>query len=242
MNPPTYDEISARAYQLWEARGRPMDDDVSLECWIQAERELREASDDSDEKSLPPVELTNLDRALSPEARQRARAARQTNTPQARQPDEAGHFVVVLNRAQLRIYQEERAEEGVGGPLHLAESFDLPAGKQNYTDRDTDQAGRFSGGKGRQSAGGSIDERLPMLEEHQRRTASELSTRIEAFLQKHPRASWDFAAGPALHHAVLDALTPPVRQRLRQAIHKDVVKQPLPELRARFEEELSARD
>lgn len=245
MKPSSNDEISVRAYELWEARGCPLDHDISLECWVTAEREFSESSqraEPTNEKPASPVEVTNLDRALPAEDRRRARSARQTTTPKATLRDDPEHFVAVLNRAQLRIYQEERTLEGVGGPLHVAEAFELPAGKEHYTDRDSDQAGRFPGSKGARGnkgtgvAGGSIDERLPMQEEHQRRIVAELSSRLDAFLLKHPRATWDFAAGPALHQAVLDALTPSVRQRLAQAIHKDVVKQPLPELRSHFEE------
>ena len=247
MKPPTHDEIAVRAYTIWESRGRPLSDEISAECWQAAEQELSESADSTDRKSSPAVEVTNLDLALSAEERRRSRAARQPAVPQPKLHEEPEHFVVVLNRAQLRIYQKERAAEGVGGPLRLAEAFELPAGKENYTDRDTDQAGRFPGSKGTKGnmgtgvAGGSIDERLPMQEEHQRRIAAELSARVDAFLVSHPQARWDFAAGPGLHHAVLEALTPSVRQRLGQAIQKDVVKQPLPELRSHFEEEPAAR-
>jgi len=247
MKPPTHDDIAVRAYKIWEARGQPTSDEISVECWQAAEREFSESADPTDQKSAPAVEVTNLDRALPAEERRRSRDARQTETPKAKLRDEPKRFVVVLNRAQLRIYEDERTPEGVGGPLHLAEAFELPAGKEHYTDRDTDQAGRFPGSKGTRGnkgsgvAGGSIDERLPMQEEHQRRIASELSARVDAFLLGHPQARWNFAAGPGLHHAVLEALTPSVRQRLGQAIHKDVVKQPLPELRSHFEEEHAVR-
>lgn len=37
-NPPTHDEISRRAYQLWHEYGSPTDRD--LEIWLNAERQL----------------------------------------------------------------------------------------------------------------------------------------------------------------------------------------------------------
>jgi hypothetical protein len=51
MTGPTDEQIRARAYQLWEAAGRP--DDRQDEFWHEAERELskRDGTNDPDEKS-----------------------------------------------------------------------------------------------------------------------------------------------------------------------------------------------
>jgi hypothetical protein len=124
------------------------------------------------------------------------------------------------------------------------EALDFPAGKHSYTDRETDQAGRFSGsrnpgagagapGKGAR-AGMSIDERLPMQREESRRRARELATEIDHFFRQHPGASWDFAAGPELNSTVLDMLTPSLRKRMRRSVAKDLVNQRVDEVRAHF--------
>jgi hypothetical protein len=100
-------------------------------------------------------------------------------------------------------------------------------------------AGRFPGARGAQKGGPaqpgmSIDERLPMKEEADRRRAQQLAAEVEHFFAQRPGASWDFAAGPELHRAVLEQLSPPTRQRLRRAVPKDLVNQNPAELREQF--------
>jgi protein required for attachment to host cells len=122
--------------------------------------------------------------------------------------------------------------------------MDFPGGKHNYTDRDTDQAGRFAGSKnqaggiGAPGKGGrvgmSIDERLPMQREESRRRAKELAAEIEHFLNGRPNASWDFAAGPELNGTVLEIISPALRQRLRRSVSKDLVNHRVDEVRAHF--------
>jgi hypothetical protein len=156
------------------------------------------------------------------------------------------HFIVTLDQGHLRIYVERQSPEQFTPGLEQVEAMDFPAGRESYTDRDTDMAGRFSsskhqgpatgapGGNGVGRTGMSIDERLPMKNEMNRRRAQELAAEVEDFLSKRPNASWDFAAGPELHRAVLELLSPRVRQRLQRAVPKDLVNQRPSELRAQF--------
>jgi hypothetical protein len=231
MPPPSIeDSVAARARQLWEQQGRPEGRD--LDIWLQAERELQEP-----ERIPLPVDgpaVSNLDRSLPPGEKRRVRAARHGDGPgaavAAAAPPE--HFVVVLDRAHLRVYQM-REDPGVlsQAQFELAESIDFPAGKRRYTAQDTDQAGRFN------SAGqtqGSIDERLPMQEEHQRRVLADLAHFLDAYLGERPKARWDLAAGPALLQPLLAAVKPAVRARLGQTLAKDLVHQSPAELRAHF--------
>ncbi len=46
MPSPTHEDISAKAYQLWESRGRP--EGVADETWIEAERLLNDSGADLD--------------------------------------------------------------------------------------------------------------------------------------------------------------------------------------------------
>jgi hypothetical protein len=239
MKTPTSEEIAVRAYGIWEARGRPQDHESSVECWLAAERELTRDADPQPTLDLHSgPEVTNLDRALSPAARSRARNERHgknRSTEKSGADQKREHFIVAADRARLRIYQEDPTVEAMDASLQIASSFDLPSGKNHYTSRDTDQAGRFPGPRGKGTAvGGSIDERLPMLEEQQRRAAAELGTRMNEFFRQHPDATWDFAAGPVVHKGILDVLDPDVRERLGSALVKELVNQPLPELREHF--------
>ena len=177
---------------------------------------------------------TNLDRALSPADRQQVRVIRKEGSePESPPtPPPAERFIAVLDRAHLRVYRVTDGDQTRRAHFELAESFDLPAGLQHYTDADSDQAGRFGARGG--PAGASIDERLPMKNEQKHRLAKELAKHLQQFLQSHPHATWDYAAGPALHGAVLDRLSKDVRSRLDRALPKELVSHTPAELEAHF--------
>ena len=156
------------------------------------------------------------------------------------------HYIVIADRAHLRIYAE-RTPPGQQSPgLEQVEAMDFPGGKNSYVDRDTDVAGRFpssnrqspgpgnpAGGLGR--TGGSIDERLPMQREEERRRVKEIASEIDAFFaSRGGEVSWDFAAAPDLNRAVLEHLSRDVRDRLRRTVSKDLVNQRVDEVRAHF--------
>jgi hypothetical protein len=153
------------------------------------------------------------------------------------------HYIVTVDHAHLRIY-EERHPPGQQSPaLEQVESMDFPAGKRSYVDRETDMAGRFpsskrqTGGSGNPAAahsGMSIDERLPMQREEERRRAKEIAATIDEFFKSRTGASWDFAAGPGLNRAVLEHLSADVRERMRRSVSKDLVNQRVDEVRAHF--------
>ncbi|HEX2860715.1 MAG TPA: host attachment protein [Lacunisphaera sp.] len=234
-NATDHDRIAARAYRLWEERGRP--EGRALEFWLEAQQP-EHAQVVQSPSTLGPAGAplpTNLDRALRPADRQQVRATRKEENNQSASPPVAPpgeRFIVVLDRAHLRIYQVKGADHTVRTRFEPVDSFDLPAGLQHYTDRDTDQAGRFAsrGGPG----GGSIDERLPMKQEQDRRLAKELAMRLQQFLERHEHATWDYAAGPALHGLVLDELPSAVRSRLDREITKELVSHTPAELEAHF--------
>src|SRR3954471_18914284 len=152
------------------------------------------------------------------------------------------HYIVAIDHGHLRIFAEQNAPGQSAPGLRPVEAMDFPAGRASYTDRDTDMAGRFGSSKqqspgpgqptGRQ--GMSIDERMPMQREESRRRAKELAAEITAFLEKHPEASWDFAAGPELNGTVLELIAPGARGRVRRTIAKDLVNQPAEAMRAHF--------
>ena len=143
------------------------------------------------------------------------------------------HFIVTLDHGHLRIYAELRQPGQYTPTLETVESVDFPNGKRAYFSNESAPAGRFPGVRGRHP-GMSIDERLPMKQEAERRSERQLAEEVEAFLSARPDATWDFAAGPEMHRAVLDQLSVKSRQRLRRAVSKDLVKHPPGELLAQF--------
>lgn len=152
------------------------------------------------------------------------------------------HYIVTCDAGHLRIYAERNGPGQFTPTLQQVESMDFPAGRQSYTDRDTDMAGRFGSSKQQGAGAGSpigrtgmsIDERLPMKREESRRRAKDLAAEIEHFFTQRPNATFDFAAGPELNGAVLDELSAGTRRRIKRSVAKDLVNQRLDELRAHF--------
>ena len=152
------------------------------------------------------------------------------------------HYIIVADNGHLRIFHERRSPGQTTPSLEEVQALDFPAGLRSYTDQDDDMAGRFQGSKHQTRAPGSpmartgmsIDERLPMKREVDRRRANDVAEAIETFLRVRPEATWDFAAGPALHNAVVAALSPQIKQRLQQVVAKDLVHQSPAELRSQF--------
>jgi Protein required for attachment to host cells len=150
-------------------------------------------------------------------------------------------LIVIIDHRHFKIFSENREPGQLTPNLTLIDSLEVVDGHGSYADTSTDMAGRFPGSKGRAPYGMSIDERLPMKEEQQRRIIEEISTRLDAFLQARPNARWDFAAasGHGLHQAVLERLSPAVRQRLGLALQKDLTNVPTPQLLAHFRTSLA---
>lgn len=143
------------------------------------------------------------------------------------------HYIVTVDRGHLRIYTESHAAPRSTPSLEVVESMDFPEGRRSFTDQDTDVAGRFPGSKGRPD-GMSIDERLPMKREVERRTIQLVASEVNLFLQNRPGGSWDLAAAPSMYRMMIDELSPDVRRRLKRALPKDLVNQRTEDLRAHF--------
>lgn len=140
-------------------------------------------------------------------------------------------LIAVLNSASLRLFREDQPPGALGPHFTLVEAADFPEGRRQYTDYDSDFAGRFPRGGDNSS---SIDERLPMQEEYERRNATEIARELSRFLARHPDLAWDYAAGPNLHHVVLDQLPAEQRTRLDRTAIKDLTKLPPQELARHF--------
>jgi hypothetical protein len=145
----------------------------------------------------------------------------------------AEKFIIAADRAHLRIYRYSQAPGQFTPSIQPVNALDFPEGKRAYSENDTDFAGRFQGSKGR-PGGMSIDERLPMQEEQERRIVDELAGQIAAFMEKRPNSTWDLAAPSSIRNELIDALPETVQRRLDQVVSKDLVNVPPAELRAHF--------
>ena len=156
------------------------------------------------------------------------------------------HYFGAADHGHLRIFLPRQSPGQREPDLEEVEAMDFPLGKHSYSDRDTSMAGRFQGSKhqgaGPGAPGGmgvgrtgmSIDERLPMQREEERRRSRDVAAEIETFFATRPDATWDLACAPAMHRSIVDELSGAVRQRLRRTITKDLVNQRREDVRAHF--------
>ncbi|HZZ56815.1 MAG TPA: host attachment protein [Opitutaceae bacterium] len=144
----------------------------------------------------------------------------------------ASHFIAVVDRVHVRIFQETSAPGQARRGLRLVEALDVLGGRGRVGDRVTDEAGRFPGGQS--GSGGGIDERLPMRREGQRRLAADVAGRLSDFFRGRREASWDLAVAKGIFHQVIAQIDPAARGRLRRALAKDLTNQPPETLREHF--------
>ncbi len=141
-------------------------------------------------------------------------------------------YLITVAERQFRVHELASAPGQSSPTVRQIESLEFVPAKGSYTDRDTDQAGRFPHTANR--PGMSIDERLPMQEEQHRRAVDWLAEQIETFVSTHADAPWAFAAGATLHNPVLEKLRPSVRATLSESVRKDLIHTPAPELPSHF--------
>lgn len=148
-------------------------------------------------------------------------------------------IIVTADRAHLRIYEEGGSVGQTTPSLKLVRAVDFPEGKNSYTDSESSAAGRFPSSKGRDGsgdmAGMSIDERLPLKAEHNRRLVSQLAGQINGFLLSRPAAVWKLAAPAEIEKDLLALIDDQVKRRLTGALAKDLVNVPAHELAQHFE-------
>ena len=140
-------------------------------------------------------------------------------------------YILTAAGRQFVAYEKTTAPGRPAPSFHQVEAQEFIPAHGSYTSRDTDRAGRFPSDA---SPGMSIDERLPMQEECRRREAEWLAGCVEQFLKSHPAGAWAFAAGDALHHAVLDRLGSAARANLVETVRKNLVHLPVQQLGAHF--------
>jgi hypothetical protein len=147
-------------------------------------------------------------------------------------------FFITVDSRHLRIFKESKDILQREPSLTLIEAFDIVEGRSKYvTGQETSMAGRFPAERGPGLGGGpgmSIDERLPMQEEQERRIAAHIAQYLAAFFAARPDAGWHFAAGPGLLQAVLERLPAAVIGQLREAIQKELANLPPSELLSHF--------
>lgn len=137
----------------------------------------------------------------------------------------APHYIITVSEGRFRVLERFARPGQLTPTLREVTSHDfMPAGSGQHV--------REAAGVLRMAHG--ADERLPMMEDDQRRAVDWLADQIENFLLVRPGQAWAFAAGPNLHNPVLERLRPSVRGSLVESIQKNLALTPPSELATHF--------
>ncbi len=133
-------------------------------------------------------------------------------------------LVIVTDRGSLKAYRVD--ETPTRGPhLRLVQAFDTTDAHGRLHDKVTDTAGRFPIGaapNGRHM--NSIAERTQLETETDRRIYKQLADQIVKIVQSDGMEGWSLAAPAAMHSALVDLLSTPVRDRIVEHVKSDLVK------------------
>lgn len=140
------------------------------------------------------------------------------------------HYIVTVDRGQLRIYVEAPAVGQRTPRLEVVETMDFPRRDESVVTIAPDASEQSA--PTRSPPMGA--DRLPLPRRLFRRSRDIIAAELDTFLQNRPQASWDMAAAPALYHFIIDRLSPETRRRLKRALSKVMVNLRADEVLAQF--------
>jgi len=142
--------------------------------------------------------------------------------------------VLAANLGHLKAFRVAETPTR-GRKLELIEDMEFPEAHGHFLDKVTDMAGRFPVSEG---AGPGLamsnGEALTAELEIQRRLVKLIAQRIATILNSERPEYWHFAANLAVHQAILNELTPELRERVVRHVHADLTKVPASEVLAHF--------
>jgi hypothetical protein len=130
------------------------------------------------------------------------------------------HYIVTLDQGQLRIYAETRSPAQFQPRLEVVDALDLNGEMPRPDDVDLPLVRRFRS-PGQRPPGGQRAERATRTP-RRRGAAGLLAAELDAFMRQRPRASWDFAAAPAVYSAVMKELSADTRRRLKRVLSAEL--------------------
>jgi hypothetical protein len=131
-------------------------------------------------------------------------------------------LIIVTDRGTLKAYKVN--DTPTRGPsLQLVQAFDTTDAHGRYQDKLTDQAGASSTGAPPGQVN-SIAERTGIDIENDRRIFKQLADSITEVVEREGKEGWSFAAPASIHAAVVELLSPAVRDTIVEHVKSDLVK------------------
>jgi len=138
-------------------------------------------------------------------------------------------LIIVADRGHLKAFKPSAQGSG----LQLLHAVDFKEGLDKLSEMVTDQAGAFPNNK-TNGQGTSSAERMPLVAELEMRSFRKIRHEIEQLHAGHTPGPWAFAAPGEINGAILDDLTPSLRDALTLNLPLDLVNEPVAKLAAHF--------
>ena len=145
-------------------------------------------------------------------------------------------IIILANLGRLKAFR--MVDTPTRGPkLELVEDMNFTEAHGRFSEKVTDQSGRFpmteNAGPSMTSQQSSY-EALPALAETERRLTRLLAREITMILDRERTEQWYFAANSEIHDAVMEGIPPALTERLMRDVHADLLKTPTPEVLSHF--------
>lgn len=141
-------------------------------------------------------------------------------------------LVVLADLGEMKAYRITRDPMQQSPNLELLNDMEFPISHGRFTEKYTDQAGRFP--VYGQSGPMAIGEQHNLELEIERRNIRAVAEAISELIQQEHAEYWSFAAAPEINERILDELDPLVRAKLVRNLPVDLVKAGREELLRRF--------
>lgn len=143
-------------------------------------------------------------------------------------------IVIATNLGRLKAYRVVKTRVR-GSKLDLIEDLNFLDAHLRYSDRVTDQSGRFPmSGPLVSSPQMSSYEALTAALENQKRLTKMVGDHIEEIMSREEPDIWNLAATSEIHQAILEEISPQTRKKLSRSVLADLTKTRPPELLRHF--------
>ena len=139
-------------------------------------------------------------------------------------------LLIVTDLGLLKAYLVEQAPEYQSPVFHEVRAEDFPNQHSRFSNRDTDQAGRFPSGK----TGMAHGERHEEEKQAKHAQARLVAATVSEVAHSEPDCDIYFAAPKTISHELMELLESGVSQRISKNLALDLVKEPVLKLWKRF--------
>jgi hypothetical protein len=142
-------------------------------------------------------------------------------------------LLFVIDLGHFFAYRLSKTPQGTGR-LDMLESFESGEAHNKYSNKVTDQAGKFGESVGKNSSIQGTGESHNIDLENEKRLLKTISKAITRILKEEKNDGWFMAAEKAINKQIVDCLDQDVKSKLEKNIAADLTKADKADIVARF--------